>query len=58
MAKFSQNRVIRAKLLSTGDSLLAECAVGDRIWGIGLRMRNPDRLIPEKWREQNLLGTN
>lgn len=56
MAKFSQNRMIREMLLSTGDSLLAECAANDIIWGIGIGMKNPNRLAPEKWRGQNLLG--
>ena len=36
--------------------MLAECAVKDRIWGIGLSMRNPDRHDQEKWQGQNLLG--
>ena len=40
----------------TGKALLAECAVKDRIWGIGLSMRDPDRLDREKWQGQNLLG--
>ena len=55
-AKFSQNEDLKAKLLATGDNLLAECAVKDRIWGIGLSMTNPDRLDPKKWNGQNLLG--
>ncbi|MCC2175054.1 NADAR family protein, partial [Oscillospiraceae bacterium CLA-AA-H269] len=32
------------------------CAVNDRIWGIGLSMRDPSRLDRAKWRGQNLLG--
>lgn len=40
----------------TGKALLAECTVKDRIWGIGLSMRDPDRLDREKWQGQNLLG--
>ena len=56
MAKFSQNEELKALLLQTGKSLLAECAVQDRIWGIGLSMKDPDRLEREKWKGQNLLG--
>lgn len=55
-AKFSQNEDLKAQLLSTGDALLAECAVQDRIWGIGLSMHDPDRLDRTKWNGQNLLG--
>lgn len=55
-AKFSQNEGLKAKLLATGDSLLAECAVNDKIWGIGISMTNPDRLDTDKWKGQNLLG--
>lgn len=55
-AKFSQNQDLKTQLLATGDSLLAECAVKDRIWGIGLSMHDPDRLDRSKWNGQNLLG--
>ena len=37
-------------------AVLAECAVKDRIWGIGLSMQDPDRLERTKWRGENLLG--
>lgn len=55
-AKFSQNEMLKEKLKSTGDAILAECAVKDRIWGIGLSMKDPARLDPAKWKGQNLLG--
>ena len=55
-AKFSQNEDLQAQLLATGDALLAECAVKDRIWGVGLSMHDPDRLDRAKWNGQNLLG--
>lgn len=56
MAKFSQNDGLKAKLKATGNAVLAECAVKDRIWGIGLSMNDPDRLNKAKWNGQNLLG--
>ena len=56
MAKFSQNENLRIHLKDTKDAILAECAVKDRIWGIGLSMTDPDRLDKDKWRGQNLLG--
>ena len=55
-AKFSQNEDLKAKLKATENSILAECAVRDRIWGIGLSMNDPDRLKIDKWEGQNLLG--
>ena len=55
-AKFSQNEGLKAKLKATDNSILAECAVKDRIWGIGLSMNDQDRLKIDKWKGQNLLG--
>jgi len=54
--KFSQNSELKERLLATGNALLAECAVKDRIWGIGLSMTDPDRMDRAKWKGQNLLG--
>lgn len=56
LAKFSQNAELKEKLKATGNAVLAECAVKDRIWGIGLSMSDPDRLDRVKWKGQNLLG--
>lgn len=55
-AKFDQNENLKQQLLGTGRAILAECAVRDRIWGIGLSMHDPDRLDRSKWKGQNLLG--
>ena len=51
-----QNPELKSRLKATGDAVLAECAVRDCIWGIGLSMTDPKRLEMEKWRGQNLLG--
>ena len=56
LAKFSQNEFLKGRLLDTKNSILAECAVKDRIWGIGLSLTDPKRLIPSEWKGQNLLG--
>lgn len=56
MAKFSQNEDIKKQLKLTKNSILAECAVKDKIWGIGLSMNNPDRFDISKWKGKNLLG--
>lgn len=56
LAKFSQNGELKTKLKSTGNALLAECAVKDCIWGIGLSMKDSDRFDKKRWKGQNLLG--
>lgn len=56
LAKFSQNEDLKEKLKATGNAFLAECAVKDRIWGIGLSMKDPNRLDKSKWNGKNLLG--
>lgn len=55
-AKFSQDRELCKKLKATGTATLAECAVHDRVWGIGISMMDSDRLDISKWKGQNLLG--
>lgn len=55
-AKFSQNEELRKRLKATENAILAECAVKDRIWGIGLSMNDPDRLNQNQWKGENLLG--
>ncbi len=47
---------LEEQLKATGEAVLAECAVRDRIWGIGLSMHDPNRLDPRNWQGQNLLG--
>jgi len=54
--KFSYNAKLCKQLLSTGDSVLAECAVKDTIWGIGLSMHDTKRFNQDAWRGTNLLG--
>lgn len=56
LAKFSQNEDLKDKLKSTGEAMLAECALKDLIWSVGLSMKDPDRFDKTKWKGQNLLG--
>lgn len=56
LAKFSQNQELLQKLLNTKDAILAECAVQDCIWGIGLSMKDEKRYELKAWKGQNLLG--
>lgn len=50
LAKFSQNDDLKKILLNTGNDILAECAVQDKIWGIGLSMKDTNRCGMAKWR--------
>lgn len=54
--KFRQNYDLKVYLLMTKDSILAEASPYDRVWGIGLGLRYPERLDYSKWRGENLLG--
>ena len=56
LEKFRQNPELAEKLKKTGEEIIAECAVKDRIWGIGLSIKDENRLSIDKWRGQNLLG--
>lgn len=56
LEKFRQNVQLKERLLATQQHILAECAVMDRIWGIGLSMKDDDRFDMTKWQGQNLLG--
>ena len=56
LAKFSQQDELKRRLLQTRDTILAECAVHDKIWGIGLSMKDERRFDISQWRGENLLG--
>ena len=54
--KFSQNEDLKKYLLETRDKILVEASPEDKIWGIGLDVKNPDVNDPNKWNGTNLLG--
>lgn len=56
LGKFLQNAELGKSLKETGNAILAECAVHDIIWGIGLSMHDSNRFDMKKWNGQNLLG--
>ncbi|MDE7046125.1 MAG: NADAR family protein [Acetatifactor sp.] len=56
LEKFLRNETLKTGLLATGQNILAECAVQDRIWGIGLSMKDERRFDMREWQGQNLLG--
>ena len=55
-AKYSQNDELKEKLVKTGNRVLAECAVQDKIWATGISMKDDSRFDMNKWTGQNLLG--
>jgi len=54
--KFTSCKLLRDVLLSTGDSILAEAAPNDSVWGIGLKIDDERVDDPSKWCGQNALG--
>jgi len=48
------NKKVRKVLLGTGHASLAEASAKDRIWGIGVSVK--DALQGKQWRGENLLG--
>lgn len=56
LEKFRQNPVLKDQLLATHPHILAECALQDKIWGIGMTMHDEYRFEPDLWPGQNLLG--
>jgi hypothetical protein len=56
LAKFSQSRGLRKRLLRTEGTILAEANPKDSIWGIGMAHDDPELQEPSRWRGMNLLG--
>lgn len=55
-AKFQQNPDILQELLNTNDALLCECAARDKIWGIGINLKDPAWHYVSNWDGKNYLG--
>lgn len=56
VAKFTQNDQLKEVLLETKGTILVEASPHDKIWGIGLRAKDPRALNRETWRGTNWLG--
>lgn len=54
LLKFEQNKVLRDKLLDTGDKIIVEASPRDRIWGVGFGEKNAPNQ-KHRW-GLNLLG--
>lgn len=55
-AKFSQSEDLKAKLLATGKSIIAEASPYDDIYGIRLTADEAASMQPTEWPGRNLLG--
>ena len=55
-AKFSQNNILKTKLLATGNKVIGE-ASRDCVWGIGKKLNRLDVLDVGQWSGDNVLGT-
>ena len=55
-AKFRGVETLGAKLLATGDRLIAEAAPRDKVWGIGLGAKSESAARPGEWKGANVLG--
>lgn len=56
LAKFSQHLPLAQFLLATGDRVLVEASLHDRVWGIGLADDDERAAFPRTWQGLNLLG--
>merc|ERR1711908_13778 len=54
--KFGQNHELLEKLLATGDKTLVEASPKDKIWGIGLSVKDAVHLPRRAWKGTNKLG--
>lgn len=55
-AKFVQHPDLMEELLSTGNTVLAECSPYDKVWGIGLAPDYESVFDTRKWNGKNKLG--
>ena len=54
--KFTQNKMLKEIILNTKGKTLVECRKHDKVWGIGLNMKDPDAKDVSKWDGTNWLG--
>lgn len=54
--KFTQNKGLLKKLMSTRGTLLVEASAVDKIWGIGMRATDVNADDPRFWKGKNWLG--
>ena len=52
--KFSSSQTLKNYLLATNDEIIAEVSHSDRIWGIGIGVR--DEKFGNPWNGQNIIG--
>lgn len=52
--KFTQNEELKERLISTGNKMLVEASPYDKIWGIGINVKQA--IEGKEWKGLNLLG--
>lgn len=55
-AKFTSDPGLKQELIDTGDREIVEASPTDKIWGIGLGLRDPNLTDKSKWQGTNWLG--
>lgn len=55
-AKFTQNPVLKQKLLNSGGKIYVECSPYDAIWGNGMNISDTLNTSIENWKGTNRLG--
>ncbi len=56
LAKFSQNSACFKTLEATGRSAIAEASPTDKLWGVGLGMKDADLANKHLWKGDNSMG--
>lgn len=56
IAKFSQNQDLKEFIFSTGNKVIVEASLYDKIWGIGMLENDKNASFPMKWNGENKLG--
>ena len=55
MAKYEQNKHVRDVLINTGSRKLGEASTS-KVWGIGLKLKDPNAVKIDLWNGQNIMG--
>lgn len=56
ISKFSQNEILKENLLNTGAAMLVGCSEYDKVWCIGVSIKDKRRYLTRTWEGENLLG--
>lgn len=54
--KYLHNKELRIELFRTAGSILVEASKGDKLWGVGMDIDDPNISSPSMWQGKNQLG--